>query len=1145
MALKDLFDVSKKELKSMGKTVKKIEALADSYTELTDDELKAKTDLFKERLKSGETLDDILVEAFATVREASKRVLGLYPFPVQLLGGISLHNGNISEMKTGEGKSNPIDTPLPTPNGWKTVGDIKLGDYLFDRLGNPTEVIGVYPQGKKDTYEITLKDGRKIKCNSEHLWTVYNKYNRQNPITLTTQQMLDKGIKLDRGYRFHLPMASEVEYEEQKFKIPPYIMGMFLGNGCKNVNNNFELSTSDLDVIEYIAKEFDVIPFKKNKKNYSWNFHKKTNSNVNSCLKIRDIDDKFETLLSDTYCGNKYIPDDYKISSIEQRWELLQGLMDSEGNIHKESDGKRYNIQFSTTSKQLMDDFMEVVYSLGLSCTGKTGKTPEKDGVKNTQYVIRINVPHEVKPKFFKIARKKDVAIEASKQEPRKKDYSRIAIVDIKKLEEETEQVCFTVNNEEHLFLIGNYIVTHNTLTSTMPVYLNALTGKGVHVVTVNEYLSTRDAVDMGELYNWLGLTIGSNKSQIPTYEKRDAYAADITYTTNNELGFDYLKDNMITNVNDRVQRGLNFAVIDEVDSVLIDEARTPLIISGQVGSSSFKFIKIDRLIKTLTDEDYGKDIPSNTVYLTSEGITKLESKLGLDNLYSADNAEVIHYIDCALKANFTMFKDKDYVVAEDKVKIVDSFTGRVMEGRRFSDGLHQALEAKEEVPIEKETKTIASITFQNLFRLYSKLSGMTGTAKTEEEEFREIYNMQVIPIPTNKPIKREDNIDLLYPTLATKYKAVVRDITSCYSKGQPVLVGTGSVEISELISKMLEEETIPHEVLNAKNHAREADIILNAGQLKSVTIATNMAGRGTDIKLGAGVKDVGGLHVIGTERAESRRIDNQLRGRAGRQGDIGSSQFYLSLQDDLMVRFGGDKIKMILDRFKIAEEDAVIKSKTMMKQVESAQKRVEGNNYDTRKSVLEYDDTMSEQRRIIYEQRNATLEKEDAMEEIVFPMIERSIVRVVESYLQGTKKNQWNIEALLDFVVENEWLDSEKPIPNLTNMDKDVVIGTLIDLILEKYKSKRSQAPNVSVHKIEQYTVLQVVDNHWTIHIDAIAQLKEGVQLRGYAQENPKDVYQTEAFDMYNTMLESIEDTVTQILLKTRILTQDNFRSL
>lgn len=787
MALKDLFDVSKKELKGMRKIVKKIESLSEEFSALTDEELKGKTELFKGRLQNGETLDDILVEAFATVREASKRVLGMYPFHVQLLGGLSLHNGNISEMRTGEGK----------------------------------------------------------------------------------------------------------------------------------------------------------------------------------------------------------------------------------------------------------------------------------------------------------------------------------------------------------------------TLTATMPVYLNALAGKGVHVVTVNEYLSTRDAKDMGELYNWLGLTVGVNKSQVPSYEKREAYASDITYTTNNELGFDYLKDNMISDIKERVQRGLNFAVIDEVDSVLIDEARTPLIISGQAGSSTFKYIKINRLIKTLTEEDYGKDIPSNTVYLTNEGITKLEGLLSLDNLYSAENAEVIHFIDSALKANFTMFKDKDYVVAEDKVKIVDSFTGRVMEGRRFSDGLHQALEAKEDVTIEKETRTIASITFQNLFRLYSKLSGMTGTAKTEEEEFREIYNMQVVPIPTNKPIIRKDNIDLLYPTLRTKYNAVIRDIASSYSKGQPVLVGTGSVEISELLSKLLEEETIPHEVLNAKNHAREADIILNAGQLKSVTIATNMAGRGTDIKLGYGVVDVGGLHVIGTERAESRRIDNQLRGRAGRQGDVGSSQFYLSLEDDLMVRFGGDKIKMILDRFKIAEEDAVIKSKTMMKQVESAQKRVEGNNYDTRKSVLEYDDTMSEQRRIIYEQRNATLEKEDSMDEIVFPMIERSISRLVDSYMVGTKKGQWNVEALIEYVVENDWLDNEKPLPNFVNSDKDVVLNTLTELILDKYKIKRSQAPDAAVVKIEKSTVLQVVDNNWTTHIDAIAQLKEGVQLRGYAQENPKDVYQTEAFDMYNRMLETIEDDVTKILLKTRILTQNQFKSL
>ncbi|MFR2688534.1 MAG: preprotein translocase subunit SecA, partial [Enterococcus faecium] len=530
------------------------------------------------------------------------------------------------------------------------------------------------------------------------------------------------------------------------------------------------------------------------------------------------------------------------------------------------------------------------------------------------------------------------------------------------------------------------------TLTATMPVYLNALTGEGVHVVTVNEYLATRDSTEMGELYNFLGLTVGLNINSKSSDEKREAYNCDITYSTNNELGFDYLRDNMVVYRHQMVQRPLNYAIVDEVDSILIDEARTPLIISGQAEKSTALYTRADNFVKRLKEEeDYKIDIQSKTISLTEAGIEKAEETFGLDNLYDIENTALTHHLDQALRANYIMLLDIDYVVQDGKVLIVDQFTGRIMDGRRYSDGLHQAIEAKEGVEIEDETKTMATITFQNYFRMYKKLAGMTGTAKTEEEEFREIYNIQVYQIPTNRPVIRDDRPDLLYPTLQSKFHAVVQDIKDRYRKGQPVLVGTVAVETSELLSDMLNQERIPHEVLNAKNHFKEAEIIMNAGQKGAVTIATNMAGRGTDIKLGLGVRELGGLAVIGTERHESRRIDNQLRGRAGRQGDPGMSQFYLSLEDDLMKRFGSERIKAFLDRMKIGDEDAVIQSKMLTKQVEAAQKRVEGNNYDTRKNVLQYDDVMREQREVIYKQRQEVIMEEKSLSKPLMNMVKRT----------------------------------------------------------------------------------------------------------------------------------------------------------
>ncbi|MDT6980087.1 preprotein translocase subunit SecA [Levilactobacillus zymae] len=675
------------------------------------------------------------------------------------------------------------------------------------------------------------------------------------------------------------------------------------------------------------------------------------------------------------------------------------------------------------------------------------------------------------------------------------------------------------------------------TLTATMPVYLNAIAGKGVHVVTVNEYLSARDATEMGELYNWMGLTVGLNSAEKSPDEKREAYNADITYSTNGEIGFDYLRDNMVVYKEDMVQRPLNFAIVDEVDSILIDEARTPLIISGQSEGTSQLYKRVDRFAKTLHEkEDFKIDLESKTVSLTDTGIEKAEKYFNLKNLYDTDNTALTHHMDQALRANFIMLRDKDYVVQDGEVLIVDSFTGRVMEGRRYSDGLHQAIEAKEGVEIQEETKTMANITYQNLFRMYAKLAGMTGTAKTEAEEFREIYNMEVISVPTNKPVVRIDHPDVLYPTLQSKFDAVVREIKDLHEKGQPMLIGTVAVETSEYLSQRLDDENIPHVVLNAKNHAKEADIIQNAGQRGAVTIATNMAGRGTDIKLGPGVVELGGLAVIGTERHESRRIDNQLRGRSGRQGDPGMTQFYLSLEDDLMRRFGSDRVKDFLQRMNVDGEDAVIRSRMITKQVESAQKRVEGNNYDSRKNVLQYDDVMRQQRDVIYGERNQVIQEDKSLKWVLMPMIKRTVTRVVSLHTQGDQAD-WDLDTLLDFGISAMVSPDQISLADLKDKKADEIVAyfmTLADKVYEE-KSKQLYDP-AQMLEFEKVVLLRVVDSHWTDHIDAMDQLRQSIGLRGYGQLNPLVEYQQDGFRMFEEMISDIEYDATRLFMKSEI---------
>ena len=673
------------------------------------------------------------------------------------------------------------------------------------------------------------------------------------------------------------------------------------------------------------------------------------------------------------------------------------------------------------------------------------------------------------------------------------------------------------------------------TLTSILPAYLNALTGDGVHIITVNEYLAGRDANWMGKIYEFLGLTVGINYREYTPEQKREAYACDIMYSTNNEIGFDYLRDNMVVKAEDRVQRPLNFVIIDEVDSVLIDEARTPLIISGGSMQSANLYTNADKFVKTLKEnEGYIYDEKTKATSLDAEGIKKAEKFFKVDNLYDIEHATLVHFINQALHANYSMKKDFDYVIQDGKIVIVDQFTGRLMPGRNFSEGLHQAIEAKEGVQINEETKTLATITFQNLFRMYKKLAGMTGTAKTEEEEFREIYNMYVIQIPTNKPVIREDFSDLIFATAEGKYNAIVKEIKERHAKGQPILVGTVAVENSELISRMLKKEGIPHEVLNAKNNAREAEIIAKAGEKGAVTIATNMAGRGTDIKLGKGVVELGGLCVLGTERHESRRIDNQLRGRSGRQGDPGMTQFCVSFEDDLMVRFGTDSAKALLQKVGF-DGELSIRSKALSKSIESAQKRVEGNNFDTRKHLLDYDDVINNQRLIIYEQRNEILDSK-SIHSTTLNHFKEHITNVVNSHLiENSTLTGTDVSEILEYVNEN-LLKHDLKVEDLEELDNESVIDTIYEKVVEEYDKKLSEFPEELKDEFEKAITLRVIDTHWMDHINAMSLLREGIYLRQYAQEDPLRAYTAEGYEMFDNLLAAIAQDTTRYLLNAEI---------
>lgn len=741
------------EIKRLRKMADKIYAKMENMQRLSDSELKSKTDEFKLRLANGETLEQILPDAYAAVGEAAYRSIGLRPYKVQIMGAIALNEGKIAEQKTGEGKSVSLCTPMPTPDGWKTAGDIKVGDMLFDRHGKPTKVTGVYPQGKKQIYEVHLADGRIVETADEHLWSVYRR-DRKKLQTINTVDMYNEGLKEGKAYRFKIPTSKAVEYAKTNLPVDPYVLGAFLGNGVKDMQHTLGLSSGN----EFVPNEIARIiggETQKRKSVYTWYFYKKDGSRFLSKM----FPDEYDSLLTQTKCNEKYIPDIYKTASIEQRWALLQGLFDTDGCIE---DKDRFHLTYSTTSAKLRDDICEVIYSLGMNCSWWLSRKAGVRTAKSDQYTINVNIDNDMKKNFFRYPFKLERALMAEKAKKKRKRYDRIAIKDIVKKEEETEMVCFTVDNDEHLFLCGNYVVTHNTLVAALPAYLNALEEKGVHVVTVNDYLAKRDAEDIGRIHRFMGLSVGCILKSTSQEEKKKEYAKDITYITNTELGFDYLRDNMAQRLEDKVQRGFHYCIIDEVDSVLIDEARTPLIISGVSGKSTKLYTACNELVKTLEKGelqelskvdllsgerpeetgDYTVDEEHHTVTLTLQGIEKCEKFFGIDNLADKSHTELMHNIIAALKAHNLMKKDKDYVVKNGEVMIVDSFTGRIMPGRRYSDGLHQAIEAKEGCEVQEETCTYATVTYQNFFNKYDKKCGMTGTAYTERKEFKDIYHM-------------------------------------------------------------------------------------------------------------------------------------------------------------------------------------------------------------------------------------------------------------------------------------------------------------------------------------------------------------------------------------------------------------------
>lgn len=1106
------------EVSKLRKTADKICAKMSQMQSLTDSELKGKTDEFRMRLKNGETLDQILVDAYAVVGEASYRAIGLRPYPVQFMGATALHHGKVVEQNTGEGKAVTVDTLIPTPNGWKLADEIKIGDIIFSKNGKPTKVLGVYPQGEKQIYEVHLADGRVVETADEHLWSVYAAGSQNKMMTLNTIDMYNKGLKSGKAFRYRLPLNDAVEYKEVKLPVDPYVLGVYIGMRSKSEYMKFPSKYAT--IAENIALVLDIDG---DISKYKWS----------------EVIPSLNDLFSD---NDVYIPDAYAISSIEQRWAIVQGLFDVKGSI--ENSGS-FRLSFSTESSKLCDELMDIIYSLGMSCCKKES---------NGEYVVYVSIEHKNKIKFFRYDEAKlKKASKAASEGSTRTIYDRVAITDIVKREDKIDMVCFTVDDPSHLFLCGSYVVTHNTLVAAMPAYLNALEGKGVHVVTVNDYLAERDATEIGKIHNFLGLTVGCISKNSSPQQKQKEYAKDITYITNTELGFDYLRDNMARRAEDRMQRGYHYCIIDEVDSVLIDEARTPLIISGVGGKSNKLYIACNELVRVLEKGeskelskveliagerpeetgDYVVDEEHHSVSLTLAGIKKCEDYFGIDNLSETKNTELLHNIIAALKAHNLMKKDKDYVVKNGEVMIVDSFTGRIMPGRRYSDGLHQAIEAKEGVEIKGESQTEATVTYQNFFNKYEKKCGMTGTAYTERKEFKEIYHMNVVRIPTNKPRIREDKHDKMFLDKNEKFMAVVDEVKKAHEKGQPVLVGTATIGDSEILDKMMTNEGLPHTVLNAKFHEKEAEIIAKAGTYGSITIATNMAGRGTDIKLDDESREAGGLKVIGTQRHESRRIDNQLKGRSGRQGDPGESVFFLSLDDEVLRLYGPEGMKNALKVLGMKSNES-IENKTVNSFVNKAQTMIEDNNFGARKNVLKFDKVNNEQRELIYSERNAILDKAD-MRKTSLCMIEDSICMIIDKYSNKkyVQKNEYDgikkeIEVLIHGIESPEFEEKEK---------KRKLADRFIEAANKKYCEREQEWPDInSFREFERNVILSSIDVKWMEHINDLEVLRQNIALIGYGQKDPAVVYKLKAFDMFEKMSDDIKQDAVYTLFSTLV---------
>lgn len=1125
----------KNYLKKANKELEKINKIEDYYKSMTDEELREKTNELRSKLKSGVDKKEILPEAFALVRESCDRVLGKRPYDVQMIGGIILDEGQIAEMKTGEGKANPVDLKIPTPDGWKTCGDIAVGDLLFDKYGEPTEVLGVYPQGSKMQFEVTLSDGRMIPCANNHLWTVYDECdNFLEPHTLSTKDLVSGDKLKNKRYWIELPEA--VKYNENKLKKSGEEI---IYNFFETLKNNNELT------VERIQRQTE--------------------------------EERAEAL-------HKCVKEEYLISDVEERWEMFETLVELY-EFKNIKGGKE--IIVPTNDQKVVDFIKELIYSLGLSVICRIED-------KNSIFTINFDINGVKECRLINI-----VSIEKNRS--------------IKK-----EMVCFEVKNEEHLFLVGDFVVTHNTIVSAAPIYLNALQGK-VHVITVNDYLAKRDEKEIGKVLEFLGVKSSVIYPNMSKAEKQLAYKADVIYGTNKEFGFDYLRDNMAKNKEDLLQTGLDFAIVDEADSVLIDDARTPLIISGQGEGSSDLYKLADVCVRQLkkgeappeltqiesasklmdgnnfSDEEiekmkdyvvYEKD---NMVVLTDRGVKKVEKILGLENLGDESNIEISHHIHQALIAYGTMKKDENYIIKDGKVQIVDDFTGRVLDGRRYSDGLHQAIEAKEDVEIQEENKTLATISLQNYFRQYKKIAGMTGTAKTEEVEFKETYNMNVVVIPTNLPVIREDKQDLIYITEKEKMLAVIEDIKKHHSTGQPILVGTPTIEQSEKLSTILKEEGLKHNLLNAKNNELEADIVAQAGVKDAITIATNMAGRGTDIMLGgnpeflaidalrkkglseeeiyiatnfinanteeeqalkdeyknilnkkkedckkayAEVKSLGGLHVIGTAKHEARRIDNQLRGRSGRQGDPGSSQFFLSLDDDIIRVFSNGMLKSAAKKLGLKYGEP-INNKQLINMVETSQKRLELKNYDIRKNTLEYDDVDNIERQIIYKKRSDLVNNNINISSEINDYIKFSSNSIVEECMELSKENNTKDKT---YKIINNGLKNLIGVEDIVNenMSKKEMAQSIEKTLKEKYivKIDEIEKQKNNSENIQNNIALSVIDAHWIQYITAVQNLRDLTSLTGYGNTKPVDIYKQKSLDMFNDLLLRIKtDIVFSIL--------------